>query len=145
MGTTGTHITRTLLVSRKHPNLIAVSLGSEVNLDLESIDPALGRAAVKVFDLRAVPSGGYDYATQGHMLAYGARNEIGLAEDGAGNVWGVENSADQLTRTKNGVSTDVHIDNPGEKLHNCEQISSLRLLGLHRFSRRCPCRRQLKQ
>ncbi|EJD43586.1 soluble quino protein glucose dehydrogenase [Auricularia subglabra TFB-10046 SS5] len=112
------HITRTLHISEKHPNLLSVSRGSNDNLDMLSISPSEARAAVKVFDLSAVPAGGYDYARDGHFLAYGARNEIGLAEDRAGNVWGVENSADQLARTKDGVSTDVHIDNPGEKLHN---------------------------
>ncbi|KZV91846.1 soluble quino protein glucose dehydrogenase [Exidia glandulosa HHB12029] len=112
------HITRTLLVSKKHPDLLAVSRGSNDNLDTASVDPAQGRAAIKVFDLTAVPSGGYNYATSGTILAYGARNEVGLTEDASGIVWGVENSADQLTRTKNGVATDVHLDNPGEKLHN---------------------------
>ncbi|EJD41614.1 soluble quino protein glucose dehydrogenase [Auricularia subglabra TFB-10046 SS5] len=112
------HNTRTLLIPPKHPHLLVVSRGSLGNIDLPSLDPAVARAAVKVFDLRAIPAGGYDYASGGHMLAYGARNDVGLAADRSGNVWGVENSGDQFTRTKDGVSYDIHIDNPAEKLQN---------------------------
>jgi hypothetical protein len=44
------------------------------------------------------------------------RNDVGLAEDKAGNIWSVENSGDNIQR--NGV--DVHNDNPGEPMFNCE-------------------------
>lgn len=111
------HVTRTLLLSRKHPNLLIVARGSNDNLDLDSVDPTQGRAAIKAFDLNTVPHGGYDYASGGKFLSYGTRNEVGLVEDDSGVVWGVENSSDQLTRTIDGVATDVHQDNPGEKLH----------------------------
>ena len=43
-----------------------------------------------------------------NLLAYGVRNEVGIVEDGAGPLWGVESSADDLTRTVNGTATDVH-------------------------------------
>lgn len=32
-------------------------------------------------------------------------------------VWSVENSADDLTRTINGTTVDVHKDNPAEELN----------------------------
>ena len=76
-----------------------------------------------MFDLRTVPSGGYNYAfvfhlallfmpnalhsATGTILGYGLRNEVGLAEDAAGNILGVENSFDDAYRLVNGVRTDV--------------------------------------
>ena len=125
------HTSRTLFLSRRHPNLLIVSRGSNDNLDMESADSAQGRAAVKVFDLNAVPNGGYDYASQGVFLAYGARNEVGIAEDPSGQIWGVENSSDDLQRTKGEQVTDIHQDNPGEKLHNCTLPPHRCLLNAH--------------
>ncbi|KAG9847649.1 soluble quino protein glucose dehydrogenase, partial [Aureobasidium melanogenum] len=56
----------------------------------------------------------YTYQTDGLLLGWGLRNEVGLAEHpGTGGIWGVENSADQITR--HGV--DVHATNPGEELN----------------------------
>lgn len=37
--------------------------------------------------------------------------------DSLNSLWGVENSADQLNRTVDGVSTDIHNDNPAEELN----------------------------
>ncbi|EJD53051.1 soluble quino protein glucose dehydrogenase [Auricularia subglabra TFB-10046 SS5] len=113
------HVTRTLLVSNAHPNLLIVSRGSNANLDMGAGSASAARAAIKVFDWTTLPAGdvGYDYARDGKLLAYGVRNEVGISEDAAGRVWGVENSADNLVRVRSGVSYDVHQDNPGEKLH----------------------------
>lgn len=48
------------------------------------------------------------------VLGWGARNEVGIAEHpNTGGIWGVENSADQITR--DGV--DVSNNNPGEELN----------------------------
>ncbi|KAH7096098.1 soluble quino protein glucose dehydrogenase [Auriculariales sp. MPI-PUGE-AT-0066] len=119
------HVTRTLIVSSKHPNLLIVSRGSNNNLDLGSADVSSGRAQVRVFNWQSLPSGdvGYNF-TAGAVLAYGVRNEVGIAEDAAGRVWGVENSADGLVRARGGVEYDVHEDNPGEKLHLLGDASS---------------------
>lgn len=38
-------------------------------------------------------------------------------------MWGVENSADDLTRTANGVTTDVHLNNPAEELNYLGDVS----------------------
>lgn len=47
-------------------------------------------------------------------MGWGLRNEVGLAEHpGSGGIWGVENSADQLSR----YGVDVHSRNPGEELN----------------------------
>ncbi|KAI1639193.1 hypothetical protein F4809DRAFT_596976 [Biscogniauxia mediterranea] len=67
--------------------------------------------------MSAVPAGGYSYNTQGTVLGYGLRNEVALAFDPNGHVWGAENSGDDFTRTVNGQSTDIHIDNPAEELN----------------------------
>ncbi|KAJ3033459.1 hypothetical protein HDV00_006342 [Rhizophlyctis rosea] len=111
------HITRTIQTFVKNPDLIAVNRGSAGNIDDAAYSTATARAAVKIFDMSSVPSGGYDYATGGRFAGYGLRNEVGLVEDGAGNLWGVENSADNLVRRSGSTDTDVHIDNPGEKLN----------------------------
>ncbi|KAK4184604.1 L-sorbosone dehydrogenase [Podospora australis] len=113
----GGHSTRTLAVPPNNPNLLIVSLGSNGNIDSPTEKKETGRAIVKVFDLSKTPSGGYSYNTQGWYLGYGLRNEIAIVFDGNNEVWGVENSGDQLARTVNGRSVDVHIDNPAEELN----------------------------
>lgn len=94
---TGIHSTRTLLVVPQKPNLIVLQVGSNNNWDYQAGSASTGRACVKVFDMSAVPEGGYNYNTQGYQFGYGMRNEIGLAFDPSGNVWGVENSGDVST------------------------------------------------
>ncbi|KAI0013855.1 soluble quino protein glucose dehydrogenase [Xylariaceae sp. FL0662B] len=113
----GIHSTRTVVVSPKNPNLIIVSVGSNQNWDTATSNPSSGRSMVKVFDMSAVPANGYSYNTAGTLLAYGLRNEVALAFDPNGHVWGAENSGDDFTRTINGQSTDIHIDNPAEELN----------------------------
>lgn len=115
------HNTRTVLVSTHNPDILYVSRGSSGNIDEAAADPASGRSTIKAYDLNSVPDGGYDQASQGEMIAYGVRNEVGMVEDGAGILWGVENSADDATRTHEGQQpVDIHNSNPGEALHSCE-------------------------
>jgi glucose/arabinose dehydrogenase len=111
------HSTRTLVIPPATPNLLVVSLGSHTNLDMASFDPNTGRAIVKVFDLAQLPSGGYSYSTEGWWLGYGLRNEVALAVDNNNMVWGVENSADDFARVIDGVSTDIHEENPADELN----------------------------
>ncbi|KAH9216469.1 hypothetical protein DL95DRAFT_496648 [Leptodontidium sp. 2 PMI_412] len=111
------HITRTLIVPPHAPNLLLVSHGSNGNVDAAAVNPATARAVVKVFDLSALPRGGYNYVTQGYLMGYGLRNEVALAFDGNNMLWGVENSGDNFGRTVNGVTTDIHQDNPAEELN----------------------------
>lgn len=77
----GTHSTRTLVVPPATPNLLVVSLGSHGNLDGPAVNKETGRAIVKTFDMSAVPSDGYQYASQGNYLGYGLRNEVAIAVD----------------------------------------------------------------
>jgi len=90
----GGHNTRTLAVVPQQPNLLLAQVGSNANWDYASESPSAGRSIVKVFDMSKAPEGGYTYNSQGQVLGYGMRNEIGLAFDPAGHVWGVENSGD---------------------------------------------------
>ncbi|ORY62416.1 soluble quino protein glucose/sorbosone dehydrogenase [Pseudomassariella vexata] len=113
----GIHSTRTTLVVPNKPNLLVVQVGSNNNWDMDASSINTGRACVRVFDMSAVPASGYQYNSGGWALGYGLRNEVGLAFDPNGMVWGVENSGDDFARTVNGQRTDIHIDNPAEELN----------------------------
>lgn len=90
----GIHSSRNVLVVKSQPNMVLVQVGSNANLDMQSAQPATGRAIIKIFDMSKAPAAGYNYKTQGEVFAYGLRNEIGFVQDPAGVVWGVENSGD---------------------------------------------------
>ncbi|KAF2736455.1 cellobiose dehydrogenase-like protein [Polyplosphaeria fusca] len=111
------HVTRTLAIPPKHPNVVLVSHGSNDNFDYQSGDIKVGRSCIKGFDLTKVPANGYDYASGGYQLGYGLRNEVGLAFDADGMLWGVENSSDEVRRTVKSVTTDIHTDNPAEEIN----------------------------
>lgn len=78
------HVTRTLIIPPKHPNLLLVSHGSNDNFDYGAADIKTARSCIKVFDTTIVPSGGYNYVTEGVQMGYGLRNSVGLAFDGDG-------------------------------------------------------------
>ncbi|CZR56442.1 uncharacterized protein PAC_06330 [Phialocephala subalpina] len=109
------HITRTLIIPPHAPNLLLVAHGSNGNVDAAAVNPATARAVVRVFDLSNLPSGGYNYVTQGYLMGYGLRNEVALAFDG-NNMPG-SLPGDDFQRTVNGVTTDIHQDNPAEELN----------------------------
>ncbi|KXH41616.1 carbohydrate-binding cytochrome b562 [Colletotrichum nymphaeae SA-01] len=113
----GGHPTRNLVIPPATPHLLVIQQGSYNNFDHESLNKAVARAVVKVFDMRSVPSGGYTYASQGWFLGWGLRNEVALTADGNNAIWGVENSGDDFARTVNGQSYDIHNDNPAEELN----------------------------
>ncbi|KAI1866218.1 uncharacterized protein JN550_007907 [Neoarthrinium moseri] len=117
------HTTRTLAIPPSHPNLLVVSHGSDGNMDYPTVSPSAARAIVKVFDLNSTPAGGFDYVTQGWNAGYGLRNEVGLAFDANEMLWGVENSGDDFVRTVDGVSTDIHTDNPADELNYLGDVS----------------------
>ncbi|CAO2656883.1 Nn.00g056860.m01.CDS01 [Neocucurbitaria sp. VM-36] len=115
----GSHLTRTLAIAPHAPNLLVVSHGSNANIDTATSDPKTGRAIIKVFDMTAVPSGGYNYASAGYTAGYGQRNEVGMCFDKNNMLWGVENSGDDFKRN----GKDVHNNNPGEKIHYMGDVS----------------------
>lgn len=106
------HSTRTLLVSQWAPGMIVVSRGSTSNLDPLSTTIEGGTAQVRAFNLNN-RTGVYDWQ-DGLLLAWGVRNEVGIAEHPTtGRIYGVENSADQINR----AGVDVSNNNPGEELN----------------------------
>lgn len=78
------HVTRTLTIPPKHPNLLVVSHGSNDNFDFDSGNIKVGRSCVKVFDVTKIPSGGLNYTTSGMQMGYGLRNGVGLVFDADG-------------------------------------------------------------
>lgn len=102
---TGGHSTRTLLFDNEY---LYVSVGSEAN-----VDPDSSRAQIRRFPIADLtqPRAFYD----GELFADGLRNEVGLAIDSFGQVWGVENGMDNLTDAN--LGGDIHLNNPGEELN----------------------------
>ena len=119
--TNADHISRTLTLSKKEEGQLLVSRGSAENIDAGTRDISSGRSQIRVFDLNSIPSGRpYDYSSEGRILGWGLRNDVGVAEEPiTGRVYSVENSADQLTR--DGV--DIHTNNPGEELNSFLALS----------------------
>jgi glucose/arabinose dehydrogenase len=120
----GDHPTRTLLIPSKNPSVLVVSRGSTGNLDMESFLPSTGRAIVKTYNLTQLLAGNssVDYVSGGKVFGYGLRNDVGLDEDRKGDVWSVENSADNIQRIVSvdgrQQTSDVHNDNPAEPFWN---------------------------
>ncbi|KAK7426010.1 hypothetical protein QQZ08_007458 [Neonectria magnoliae] len=108
------HTTRTLLLSRKHPDLLLVSRGSEGNDDAAAADKKSGHSQLRAFNITAAADDGPLAFGSGRLLGWGLRNSVGVAEHPAtGGVWSVENSVDNLRRR----GEDIHEDNPGEELN----------------------------
>ena len=103
----GFHQTRTLVVD---DGFLYVSVGSATNVD---DDPS--RARIVRFETAELVDGSVDFA-DGEVFADGLRNEVGLAIDQVGRLWGVENGRDELRRADFDPS-DIHEDNPAEELN----------------------------
>ncbi|KAK0641245.1 soluble quino protein glucose/sorbosone dehydrogenase [Cercophora newfieldiana] len=109
------HVTRTVFLSKKHPELLLVSRGSSENIDELTTNINSGISQIRAFNLSARGSSPYDYASSGTVIGWGLRNSVGIAEHPVtGNLYSVENSADQIQR----LNTDIHEDNPGEELNS---------------------------
>lgn len=113
---TSDHTTRTLLLSKKKPGMLLVSRGSQSNEDNNATELDSGYSQIRSFDLSKLGSGGdakpYEYL-DGHVIGWGLRNSVGVAEDSSGGLWSVENSVDELHRK----GQDIHQDNPAEELN----------------------------
>ena len=103
----GGHVTRTLVVDNQ--NRLYVSVGSASNVDPPASPATATRALIRRYDVAAIPAGGYA-ASDGELFAYGLRNEVGLAFDSQGRLWGVENGRDDLLGSN-------HFDNPAEEVN----------------------------
>lgn len=109
------HWTRTLVFDGE--GNLYVSIGSEGNVDANSYRSRIRRFPSSYFSPpfgRSLPSGGLDFAA-GEVFADGLRNEVGLAFDASGVLWGVENGADNLFRSD--LGGDIHNENPAEELN----------------------------
>ena len=106
----GGHNTRTLAFDADG-RWLYVSIGSRYNADPDS-----SRSRIRRFDMSAwdgiTP---FNYDDDGELFADGLRNEVGLAFDRHGDLWGVENGADNLQRED--LGGDIHNDNPSEELN----------------------------
>lgn len=109
MGTPGlgVHTTRTLAFDSV--GRLYISVGSMTNVDYNSF-----RARLRRFNISDETLYPIDFLT-GEVFADGLRNEVGLAFDRHGVLWGVENGADNLDRPDLGV--DIHQNNPAEELN----------------------------
>jgi glucose/arabinose dehydrogenase len=58
------HVTRTLHISRKNPDYLVVSVGSDGNIDEASIQAESGTAQIRVFDMRTLPEDGAAYTDE---------------------------------------------------------------------------------
>lgn len=89
-------------------------------MDPAALQLASGHSQVRAFDISDLPGDSegrarpYDYPSEGRLLGWGLRNDVGVAEHPVtGGIYSVENSADGLYR----YGYDVHEDNPGEELN----------------------------
>lgn len=107
----GGHFSRTLAFDAA--GRLYVNVGSAGDVDLDPQDLAL-RSQVRRFTIPAtLPAGGLAYAA-GDVYASGLRNEVGLAFDSKGRMWGVENGSD-------GSYLPVQSqDNPAEELNRLD-------------------------
>ena len=103
----GFHTTRTLQFADGY---LHVSVGSAGNIDQDS-----SRARIRRFAISELGGSVLDF-NGGEVFADGLRNEVGLAVDPGGRLWGVGNGRDELRRAIFEPS-DIHQDNPAEPLH----------------------------
>lgn len=114
---TDDHTTRTLLVVN---GTLIVTRGSTSNVDLATETVSSGRSQIKSFDLGKVTADGYDFNTEGVLVGWGLRNDVGIAAHPAtGGLYSVENSVDELERD----GQDIHENNPGEELNYLGTVS----------------------
>jgi glucose/arabinose dehydrogenase len=110
----GGNYTRTLVFDPQ--GRLYVNVGSLGNVD-EGMAEQATRSMVRRFGIpNPIPAGGMDYA-MGEVFASGLRNEVGLAFDAQGRMWGVENGIDGLTDTELG---SVVAENPGEEINRLD-------------------------
>ncbi|KAF1840796.1 soluble quino protein glucose dehydrogenase [Cucurbitaria berberidis CBS 394.84] len=126
MGPDEGHTTRTLLLSKKVPDLLLVSRGSQSNLDLDALDVTTGVSTIKAFNVNNVTNSAYKYPSDGLLLGWGLRNSVGVAEDPiSGGIYSVENSVDNIQRS--GVTFNQN--NPGEEMNFHGYLNGTRSAG----------------
>ena len=125
------HVSRTLLLSRKQPDMLLVSRGSASNIDPLAADISTGVSQIRAFNLTTLAANTelarpYSYPADGLLVGWGLRNSVGVAEHPTtGGIFSVENSADNIIR----LGVDIHEDNPGEELNYHAPLSDPDNLG----------------
>lgn len=104
----GNHVTRSLILDATG-GFLFVSVGSVGNVDVDSY-----RSRIRRVDVRDSSNFPVDF-TVAPVYADGVRNEVGLAWDRLGILWGVDNGPDNLFRSD--LGSGIHQDNPGEELN----------------------------
>ena len=112
--TTGGHVTRSLTLDATGTQLY-VSVGAYNNVDTDSFRSRIRRLNVATTASSKTTTLPLDYVVDGEVFADGLRNEVGLAWDKHGVLWGVENGPDNLKRPD--LGGDIHNDNPAEELN----------------------------
>src|SRR3569833_3465537 len=109
------HVTRTLLLSKKKSGILVVSRGSNENMDMLAQQLNSGHSTIRAYNISDLPDGKlFVYASGGDLVGWGLRNSVGVAEEPTtGNIFSVENSADNIQRN----GKDIHQDDPGEEMN----------------------------
>ncbi|KAK6344322.1 hypothetical protein TWF696_007962 [Orbilia brochopaga] len=115
----GGHSTRSLLVPKANPDLLLISVGSDGNLDDNTKDYSYGRSQIRGFLWKDLLSNSITFTDSNINFGWGLRNSVGIRDDSKGQLWSVENSADNIHRydVDTGDNVDVHNDNPAEELN----------------------------
>lgn len=104
------HTTRTLKLSKWAPGMMLINRGSNQNIDPIAASMASGHSQVKAFNISNATEP-YDFDTDGLMLGWGLRNDVGIDEEPTtGRIYSVENSVDQITRSVS-LAVDVLDEN----------------------------------
>lgn len=109
----GGHPTRTLVFDAD--GNLYVSIGSGANVDADSRRSRVMRYS----PAQLVGTGGGVNWTDGALFADGLRNEVALAFDDQGRLWGAENGVDNIARgdLTNIGSESLYLNNPGEEIN----------------------------
>ncbi|TFK61256.1 soluble quino protein glucose dehydrogenase [Pluteus cervinus] len=100
--------------SGSDPAFLIVTAGTDSDTDFAAAQASSGLSQIRRFALNAsLPGGGYDWMTDGEMIAFGLRNAVGLTMDSNNNLWITENSSDNVTW--DGI--DVSANNPADEFN----------------------------
>lgn len=76
----GGHSTRTVLTSKKNPDLLIVAVGSNANIDSATSQQSSGRSQLRIFSIAKISQASVAYTT-GDILGWGLRNSVGMTEN----------------------------------------------------------------
>ena len=76
----GGHVTRTVMASKKSPDTLVVSVGSNGNIDASTSQITYGRSQLRTFSISKTSQASVAY-TAGEVLGWGLRNSVGVTEN----------------------------------------------------------------